>query len=152
MMRHVDSSMYTYNANIKQELCDSIRTVINKILIRVILFARFNQNIPSVYTISDWNEKTHYFKDKMALTFSLTRRYLSTRVLQWRENTIIKAQNEKKIMQNFAYLYDLHFASTKYRITMVELSGGSSVSQNKLPLLILRYIYILKYLQSNFIG
>ena len=28
--------MYTYNANIKQELCDSIRTVINKILIRVI--------------------------------------------------------------------------------------------------------------------
>ena len=40
MMRHVDSSMYTYNANIKQELCDSIRTVINKILIRVILFAR----------------------------------------------------------------------------------------------------------------
>ena len=40
MMRHVDSSMYTYNAYIKQELCDSIRTVINKILIRVILFAR----------------------------------------------------------------------------------------------------------------
>ena len=36
MMRHVDSSMYTYNAYIKQELCDSIRTVINKILIRVI--------------------------------------------------------------------------------------------------------------------
>ena len=31
-------------------------------------------------------------------------------------------------------------------------SGGSSVSQNKLPQLILGYIYILKYLQSNFIG
>ena len=31
-------------------------------------------------------------------------------------------------------------------------SGGSSVSQNKLPKLILGYIYILKYLQSNFIG
>ena len=40
MMRHVDSSMYMYNANTKQELCDSIRTVINKILVRVILFAR----------------------------------------------------------------------------------------------------------------
>ena len=32
------------------------------------------------------------------------------------------------------------------------VSGGSSVSQNKLPQLILGYIYILKYLQSNFIG
>ena len=32
------------------------------------------------------------------------------------------------------------------------LSGGSSVSQNKLPQLILGYIYILKYLQSSFIG
>ena len=31
-------------------------------------------------------------------------------------------------------------------------SGGSSVSQNKLPQLILGYIYMLKYLQSNFIG
>ena len=31
------------------------------------------------------------------------------------------------------------------------LSGGSSVSKNKLPQLILQYIYILKYLQSNFI-
>ena len=31
-------------------------------------------------------------------------------------------------------------------------SGGSSVSQNKLPQLILGYIYILKYLQSKFIG
>ena len=31
-------------------------------------------------------------------------------------------------------------------------SGGSSVSQNKLPQLILGYIYILKHLQSNFIG
>ena len=31
-------------------------------------------------------------------------------------------------------------------------SGGSSGSQNKLPQLILGYIYILKYLQSNFIG
>ena len=31
-------------------------------------------------------------------------------------------------------------------------SGGSSVSQNKLPQLNLGYIYILKYLQSNFIG
>ena len=31
-------------------------------------------------------------------------------------------------------------------------SGGSSVSQNKLPQLILGYIYILKYLQSNFTG
>ena len=31
-------------------------------------------------------------------------------------------------------------------------SGGSSVGQNKLLQLILGYIYILKYLQSNFIG
>ena len=31
-------------------------------------------------------------------------------------------------------------------------SGKSSVSQNKLLQLILGYIYILKYLQSNFIG
>ena len=30
--------------------------------------------------------------------------------------------------------------------------GSTSVSQNKLPQLILGYIYILKYLQSNFIG
>ena len=34
----------------------------------------------------------------------------------------------------------------------LEVNGGSSVSQNKLPQLILGYIYILKYLQSNFIG
>ena len=33
-----------------------------------------------------------------------------------------------------------------------KIRGGSSVSQNKLPQLILGYIYILKYLQSNFIG
>ena len=33
-----------------------------------------------------------------------------------------------------------------------KISGGSSVSQNKLLQLILGYIYILKYLQSNFIG
>ena len=32
------------------------------------------------------------------------------------------------------------------------ISGGSSVSQNKLPQLILGYISILKYLQSNFSG
>ena len=31
-------------------------------------------------------------------------------------------------------------------------SGGSGVNQNKLPQLILGYIYILKYLQSNLIG
>ena len=36
--------------------------------------------------------------------------------------------------------------------TSAACSGGSSVSQNKLPQLILGYIYILKYLQSNFIG
>ena len=29
MMRHVDSSMYTNSANIKQELRDSIRTLLN---------------------------------------------------------------------------------------------------------------------------
>ena len=34
----------------------------------------------------------------------------------------------------------------------IVFSGGSSVSQNKLPQLTLGYIYILKYLQSNFIG
>ena len=33
-----------------------------------------------------------------------------------------------------------------------DVSGGSSVSQNKLPQLILGYFYIIKYLQSNFIG
>ena len=33
-----------------------------------------------------------------------------------------------------------------------EFSGGSSVGQNKLLQLILGYIYILKHLQSNFIG
>ena len=33
-----------------------------------------------------------------------------------------------------------------------EPSGGSSVGQNKLLQLILGYIYILKYLQSNLIG
>ena len=32
------------------------------------------------------------------------------------------------------------------------ISGGSSVGQNKLLQLILGYIYILKHLQSNFIG
>ena len=37
-------------------------------------------------------------------------------------------------------------------LTDAEDSGGSSVSQNKLPQLILGYIYILKYLQSNSIG
>ena len=37
-------------------------------------------------------------------------------------------------------------------VVAISISGGSSVSQNKLPQLILGYIYILKYLQSNFIG
>ena len=37
-------------------------------------------------------------------------------------------------------------------MALVDTSGGSSVSQNKLPQVILGYIYILKYLQSNFIG
>ena len=31
-------------------------------------------------------------------------------------------------MQNFAYLYDLHFASTKYQITMVEHNYISEIS------------------------
>ena len=35
---------------------------------------------------------------------------------------------------------------------VTKTSGGSSVSQNKLLQLILGYIYILKYLQSNIIG
>ena len=34
----------------------------------------------------------------------------------------------------------------------VYISGGSSVGQNKLLQLIIGYIYILKHLQSNFIG
>ena len=38
------------------------------------------------------------------------------------------------------------------RNIIIHPSGGSSVSQNKLPQLILGYIYILKHLQSNFIG
>ena len=38
----------------------------------------------------------------------------STRVLKWRQSTIIiKTQNDQKIIQTFAYLCDLHFASTK---------------------------------------
>ena len=37
-------------------------------------------------------------------------------------------------------------------VIIIGPSGGSSVSPNKLPQLILGYIYILKYLQSNFIG
>ena len=38
------------------------------------------------------------------------------------------------------------------KLTARVYSSGSSVSQNKLPQLILGYIYILKYLESNFIG
>ena len=41
---------------------------------------------------------------------------------------------------------DSHF------IIIKRISGGSSVTQNKLPQLVLGYIYTLKYLQSNFIG
>ena len=37
----------------------------------------------------------------------------STRALKWRQSTIIKTQNDQKIIQTFAYLCDLHFASTK---------------------------------------
>ena len=40
----------------------------------------------------------------------------------------------------------------KIEVEMKKYSGGSSVSQNKLPQLIVGYIYILKYLQSNSIG
>ena len=50
-----------------------------------------------------------------------------------------------KRIQNILTTYS-HFIEVK------QISGGSSVSQNKLPQLILGYIYILKYLQSNFIG
>ena len=45
----------------------------------------------------------------------------------------------------------MHACISSYIIIYVGVSGGSSVSQNKLPQLILGYIYILKYLQSNFI-
>ena len=49
-----------------------------------------------------------------------------------------------------------HFSPFTFKFkaasTDISCSGGSSVSQNKLPQLILGYIYILKYVQSNFIG
>ena len=53
---------------------------------------------------------------------------------------IICNEEHKYITDPVSHLYFLH------------ASGGSSVGQNKLPQLILGYIYILKYLQSNFIG
>ena len=46
----------------------------------------------------------------------------------------------------------LHSVQLPLLIAQQYSSGGSSVSQNKIPQLILGYIYILKYLQSNFIG
>ena len=48
-------------------------------------------------------------------------------------------------------MFDL-YVNMAFRNNIFVGSGGSSVSQNKLPQLILGYIYILKYLQSNFIG
>ena len=46
----------------------------------------------------------------------------------------------------------LNYMDSLWILFHMDNSGGSSVSLNKLPQLILGYIYILKYLQSNFIG
>ena len=49
----------------------------------------------------------------------------------------------------------IHACYMRVEETLIETltcSGGSSVGQNKLLQLILGYIYILKHLQSNFIG
>ena len=45
----------------------------------------------------------------------------------------------------------LNYMDSLWIFFHMDNSGGSSVSLNKLPQLILGYIYILKYLQSNFI-
>ena len=50
-------------------------------------------------------------------------------------------------MNLFRILYNEIMQGNSYN--SFESSGGSSVSQNKLPQLVLGYIYILKYLQSN---
>ena len=62
-----------------------------------------------------------------------------------------------KILNKHAPLQHKKIKSNKVRksnklVNRALFSGGSRVSQNKLPQLILGYIYILKYLQSNFIG
>ena len=53
-------------------------------------------------------------------------------------------------------VFDLHCSKfpvpLKHFALAFDSGGGSSISQNKLPQLILGYVYILKYLQRNFIG
>ena len=60
-------------------------------------------------------------------------------------STMDALQRSRLSIQTISGLYNLYNNISIY-------SGGSSVSQNKLPQLILGYIYILKYLQGNFIG
>ena len=60
-------------------------------------------------------------------------------------------------MNNIKLIDRSYFVTTSLRDMKVypiyiHDSGGFSVGQNKLLQLILGYIYILKYLQSNFIG
>ena len=54
--------------------------------------------------------------------------------------------------ENISRSGGIHLGISDHSLVYAVSSGGSSVSQNKLPQLILGYIYILKYLQSNFIG
>ena len=70
-------------------------------------------------------------------------------------NKVLKIKNMYNQTIHIALI--LHFYSFKiilvsYWLLKAYCSGGSSVRQNELPQLILGYIYILKYLQSNFIG
>ena len=63
-----------------------------------------NVNKAFVY-ITDCNPSLISISSKLSL--------FSTRLLKWRQSTIIKTQNNQKIIQTFGYLCDLHFASTK---------------------------------------
>ena len=73
-----------------QELCESIRTLLNKVKI-------FHQSTQSAIEI----KQTHYFKDKISLTFSSRGQYLSKN-LQIIVNTI---HTKESLVVNKKYLF-----------------------------------------------
>ena len=98
-----------------QELCESIRTLLNKVKI-------FHQSTQSPIEM----KQTHYFKDKISLTFSLTGQYLS-KSLQIIVNTIY---TNESLVVNKKYLFSASVCVAKISESNNERVIGTC-SQNR---------------------
>ena len=100
-------------------------------------------------------EQSFLLKPVFHLANLFARREAKTRIRQRDWLTLVGEKIRREQVGTVPTFFSVRankFAKWKTGLKCKEFSGGSSVSQNKLPQLILGYIYILKYLQSNFIG